>query len=521
MSTAQIAKATLMRLAQARQEPTPENYARAWIEAGGMAARSPDAEGEAWASLVDQLARGLNRNSKQWTAARKKDSLQRVLDGSRSHPQRLRERLSQLVASWQQDSPETTAGVLDEPLAVTGAAPRAAWGGIADPLSGALRSALPVDDESGAALARSLAAQTLRWQSQGASEGLAVEVAQTCEQAQRVFAQRHHLVDELGKLVRSLTEGLTELAEDESWARGQADALRAKLDDGALSVRGVRSAADLLTQTRTQQQRLRGERDRARAALRTLVESLAAELETLGGQTGRFGDELSRCTDDLERADSREQMADVLHQMLAASRSVQTEVADAGQRIAAGRAQAETLNARVRELEGELKRLSEEVSTDALTQVANRRGLAQAFELEVARAARDGKPLAVGLIDLDNFKKLNDSLGHAAGDEALKTLAARVRDALRPTDQLARFGGEEFVVLLPGSAQDEAQEVLSRLQRGLTASLFMHEGRDVFVTFSAGVTAWRAGESLDAAIERADAALYGAKRSGKNRTCIA
>jgi diguanylate cyclase len=200
---------------------------------------------------------------------------------------------------------------------------------------------------------------------------------------------------------------------------------------------------------------------------------------------------------------------------------VQTEVADASARIAAGRAQAETLNARVRELEGELKRLSEEVSTDALTQVANRRGLAQAFEVETARAARDGRTLAVGLIDIDNFKKLNDSLGHAAGDEALKALAGRVRTALRPTDQLARFGGEEFVVLLPATGQAEALEVLTRMQRELTASLFMHEGRDVFVTFSAGVTAWRAGEALDAAIERADAALYEAKRSGKNRTCVA
>jgi diguanylate cyclase len=129
--------------------------------------------------------------------------------------------------------------------------------------------------------------------------------------------------------------------------------------------------------------------------------------------------------------------------------------------------------------------------------------------------------LAVGLIDIDNFKKLNDSLGHAAGDAALRALAAQVRDALRPADHVARFGGEEFVVLLPGTALAEAQEVLTRLQRGLSMALFMHEGREVFVTFSAGVTAWRPGESLDSAVERADAALYEAKRTGKNRTCTA
>ena len=181
----------------------------------------------------------------------------------------------------------------------------------------------------------------------------------------------------------------------------------------------------------------------------------------------------------------------------------------------------------MRELEGELRRLSDEVSTDALTQVANRRGLQRAFEQEVARHAREtaepaGAPLlSVGLIDIDNFKKLNDTLGHAAGDQALKSLAAAVRERLRPTDHLARFGGEEFVVVLPQTGVSEAQQTLTRLQRSLSEALFLHEQREVFVTFSAGVTTWRAGERLEAALERADEALYEAKRTGKNRTCTA
>ena len=127
--------------------------------------------------------------------------------------------------------------------------------------------------------------------------------------------------------------------------------------------------------------------------------------------------------------------------------------------------------------------------------------------------------MAVGLIDIDNFKRLNDTLGHAAGDLALQTLAAAMRDRLRPADHLARFGGEEFVVLMPGTAVDEASRVLTRLQRSLSEALFLHEGREVFVTFSAGVTAWRSGEALEPALERADEALYEAKRTGKNRTC--
>ena len=126
----------------------------------------------------------------------------------------------------------------------------------------------------------------------------------------------------------------------------------------------------------------------------------------------------------------------------------------------------------------------------------------------------------MALLDIDNFKKLNDSLGHAAGDEALRGLAARAQAILRPGDSVARYGGEEFVLLLPATGLDEARQVLGRLQRALSAGLFMHEGKDVFVTFSAGVTLVQDGEALEAALERADEALYEAKRTGKNRTCV-
>jgi diguanylate cyclase len=179
------------------------------------------------------------------------------------------------------------------------------------------------------------------------------------------------------------------------------------------------------------------------------------------------------------------------------------------------------LTARVHTLEDEIRRLSDEVSTDPLTQVANRRGLMRHFEAEQASQQRAGHALAVALLDIDNFKKLNDSLGHQAGDAALQFLSRRVGELLRPNDTLARYGGEEFVVLLPATGTDEAQQALTRLQRLLSAELFMHENRQTFVTFSAGVTLYRPGEALEAALQRADEALYEAKRTGKNRTCIA
>ncbi|HET9820704.1 MAG TPA: GGDEF domain-containing protein [Burkholderiaceae bacterium] len=587
-SSAQIAKATLHRLAQSRLEPTPENYARAWMEAGGGAAdiqlpeaarhaleklafrAVPDNEGtqaevvrlmlrgrwsdaqqkldaaepsgEAWAALIDSIVRGLERGGRQWTPARKKESLRRVLDGSRSDARRLRERLGHLASSWERDeavetalpagaAPADTMSARLEPTAAAPLAPAAAApspGGVgsvgeqaASDLVATVRKALPVDDATGRHLENAYAEGARRLEHDGADATLVRELGALNAEARTLFARRHQLVSELGRLARELTDGLTELAEDESWAQGQAQALRDHLgDEGSTpSVRDLRAAGAMLAQTRRHQQALKGERDRARDALRTLVTSLLAELVSVGGHAERFGDELAQYTEAIEASPAPDALAGLVREMLGKARAAQAEVIDASARLSSGQAQVGVLNARVQELEGELRRLSDEASTDALTQVANRRGLQAAFALEKARCEREGSSLAIGLIDVDNFKRLNDSLGHAAGDIALKTLAGQVRDALRPVDHVARLGGEEFVVLLPGTATDEACTVLTRLQRTLTASLFMHQGREVFVTFSAGVTGLRPGETLEQVLERADAGMFQAKHSGKNRTC--
>ncbi|MDE2276635.1 MAG: diguanylate cyclase, partial [Burkholderiales bacterium] len=357
------------------------------------------------------------------------------------------------------------------------------------------------------------------------------EAREICERARRLLSHREHLVEQFHRLAMELTEGLGELAEDDSWVRGQCESLQARLDadlQQGPSVRGVRAAGAMLAETRRQQQRVRDDRRAAQSALKQLIQDMLHEVGELGEHAGRFQLATAQHAQAIERADSLQGLAGVVRAMIEDTRTVQAAVGQSQQRLQADRARAGELEAKVRELEAELRRLSDEVSTDALTQVANRRGLTQAFEAERARQQRllqaEGEaaaPLAVGLIDIDNFKRLNDTLGHAAGDVALKSLAAAVRERLRPADHLARFGGEEFVVLLPATAPEEARLVLTRLQRSLSEALFLHEGREVFVTFSAGVSAWRPGEALEATLERADEALYEAKRTGKNRTCMA
>jgi len=591
---AQLAKGALRRLAMSKREPTPANFARAYAEEAGdgapaegqlpararpmverLVARASDdttlradlatalmearyddlqraldrgasvaaGQGAAWAQLIDRLARGLERGARHWTGARKKDSLQRVLDGSRSDAQRLQQRLKQLIGAWESDQPDEDVDAVQRaddapaaapdpmPAATAGAAPAAsaamatttdAQSRITDVLQTTARAGLPPDEPRAAELADELAALAGRVAREGATPLLADAVADVCHRVQRLFGLRHELVDELLALCRSLTEGLADLAQDRRWAQGQGETLRQRLQ-GAAGARAVRAARELLDDTRAAQRSLQAERAQARDALKDMVRQVLAELGELGSATGRFSDKVAGYAQAVEAADSLDSLAAAVREMLDESRTVHEVVAGARDRLAAEHARASALESRVLGLEAQLRRLSDEVSTDALTQVANRRGLARAFDQETARVLREGvddAPLAVGLIDIDNFKKLNDSLGHAAGDVALQSLAAKVRDWLRPVDHIARFGGEEFVLLLPGTPVADAQQILTRLQRRLSASLFMHEGQEVFVTFSAGVTGWRPGETVEAALARADEGLYGAKRTGKNRTCI-
>jgi diguanylate cyclase len=420
---------------------------------------------------------------------------------------------------------------MDTPAAAAlpASAAGAPWPPLVDTLQATVRAALPADEVRAADLADRLATLADAVATDGPAPEHLAAIDEVCQRARRLFAHRHHLLDELGALCLELSQGLTELAEDDSWTRGQAESLQARLAAG-INARAVRSASQLLAETRERQQRVRAERNAARDALKSLIQRLLGELGELDEHTGRFHASVGRHAEAIAQADSLESLAGVVREMVDESRAVQALVGQARQRLRHDHAKADELEQRVRELEAELRKLSDEVSTDALTQVANRRGLAQAFEAESARVLRaeaeapaSASPagLAIALIDIDNFKKLNDSLGHAAGDVALKTLAAAVRERLRPVDHLARFGGEEFVVLLPATPVADAQQALTRLQRSLTEALFLHDRKEVFVTFSAGVTAWRQGEMLEAALERADEALYEAKRSGKNRTCMA
>jgi diguanylate cyclase len=170
------------------------------------------------------------------------------------------------------------------------------------------------------------------------------------------------------------------------------------------------------------------------------------------------------------------------------------------------------------ELRDTLTRAQALATTDTLTGLLNRRSMMEQLETELAMAARSARPLCVALIDIDHFKRINDQHGHRTGDEVLRTFASRAQEDLRQLDKLARWGGEEFLLLLPHADLAQAWVAIERLRLQL-ASEPMGAGGDLRVTLSAGVAQWQVGESLEYWLDRADKAMYEAKQQGRNR-CV-
>ncbi|HEV7456118.1 MAG TPA: GGDEF domain-containing protein [Roseococcus sp.] len=156
---------------------------------------------------------------------------------------------------------------------------------------------------------------------------------------------------------------------------------------------------------------------------------------------------------------------------------------------------------------------------DPLTGLPNRTGFAEEVARALARAAREGGPVAAAMLDLDRFKRINDGWGHAAGDAVLRGAAEALRQAMRPDDVLARMGGEEFALLLPGLDAEAALPVIERLRAAVEQAVPHPGGGAERVTLSAGVATMEAphAEALEAALRSADGALYAAKAAGRNR----
>ena len=313
-----------------------------------------------------------------------------------------------------------------------------------------------------------------------------------------------------------LLDNIGELLDDSSWLHGQVHAVR-QLISGPLDRDSVDQARANLREVIYKQGLLKQGIVESKAAMKGLMGGFIERLDGMAVSTGEYHDRISSYALALKEARSIADLSQLLQGVLQDTGRVQEQALQARDHLGNARREVEQAEQRIAELEQELRDVSGLVRTDPLTGALNRRGFDELVERELARAGRHGHPLALALIDLDDFHQTNTAHGHAGGDAVLRQLVAVCQLHLRSTDAIARIGGDEFVLLLPETPAADSMSTLLRLQRSLAQRPLQLDDTRVPVHFSAGVAQWHAGEPVDGLLRRADAALYAAKRVGKNR----
>jgi diguanylate cyclase len=353
-----------------------------------------------------------------------------------------------------------------------------------------------------------------------ALQDVAARLKQLCYQIEIKSGDLAEQQELLLRLFRLLLENVHELLDDDSWLRGQVAVVQ-DLIAGPVDQRALEDATRNLKEVIYKQGQLRHSLADVKLTVRNMMKTFVERLGSVAASTGDYHDKLGGYSQRISDATGIDDMNQVLSELLRETRLVQDEALKSRDRMLQAHQEVQDAEQRIRELETKLQQMSELAREDQLTGSLNRRGLDDVFERELARADRRGTPLCVALLDLDNFKRLNDTYGHTAGDGALQHLVRVVKDTLRSMDVIARMGGEEFVILLPETGVEAAAQTMTRLQRELTRHFFLHENEKLLITFSAGVALRLPGEDQTALIHRADRAMYKAKHSGKNRVVVA
>lgn len=330
-------------------------------------------------------------------------------------------------------------------------------------------------------------------------------------------AERQELLFRLFKL---LLDNVSELLDDESWLHGQIELVQ-NLISGPINHRALEEATRSLKEVIYKQGMLKHSLAQSKVTVKNMMMTFIDRLGVVATSTGDFHEKIGSYSEKIGQAQSIPELNHILEDVLRETRLVQAEALSARDKMIAARQEVIEAETKIHDLESKLQHMSELVREDQLTGSLNRRGLDDIFDRETARSDRRGTPLCVAMLDLDDFKKLNDTHGHLAGDEALKHLVRIVKDTLRSMDVIARFGGEEFLIMFPETSIEAASATMTRLQRELTKHFFMLENERVLITFSAGVALRGPNEDQESLVKRADQAMYKAKKTGKNRVVVA
>ncbi len=488
-----------------------------------------------WASLIRDLVQQLETHHVGITSAKKKESLEHVLSASAS-PELVFTRLQSVLRSWAQN-PASENGEMAPPVApaaqptavkaASAPAPSSKegqpWrGGIVelkDLIAQLLDNTLSIvlaDSPELSREATEIAAAARAAENAEQLAGLSERLKKLSYRAHFFAEDQAELKTALLHLINLIVENISELVVDDQWLAGQIAVVR-ELVQEPMNLRRLddveRRMKDVIVKQSSLKKSLNEAKDRLKVMLATFVDRLADFSETTTG----YHDKIEKCAEKISRANDIGELSDVLDEVMRETRVVQLNAARSRDELSTMRSRVDDAEKEVTRLQNELAHASEMVRHDPLTGALNRKGMDDALENEVSRVRRQDGTLSLALLDIDNFKKLNDTLGHAAGDAALVHLSKVVHETIRPQDTLARYGGEEFVVLLPNTPLDDAVSAMVRVQRELTRRFFLHNNDKVLITFSCGVAELAGEEVPYDALKRADEAMYLAKRAGKNR----
>ncbi|MDO5101568.1 MAG: GGDEF domain-containing protein [Lautropia sp.] len=340
--------------------------------------------------------------------------------------------------------------------------------------------------------------------------------------ARRLAERRQRLIVSLTSLLETICDVAPALAGDDTWINEQFSAIRQAISQKSEMVdRGELEQVRQAVKTNLKEHgELLSVRRSALTELKGLLMQWVGNLSDLmDTSVSSYSDSLDSFVSRIEGVSDIDDLALVLGDIVGKTAHLRRHLTKTRQQFEETCKRANELERCVSELSSELTETTALAVTDQLTSLLNRRGLSIAYEELQLESRRRGTPFVVALLDLDHFKQINDTQGHNAGDDALRYFAAAIKGQLRPSDRCSRYGGDEFVLLLPGVGLHMGVEIMRRLQRVVVERTLVYGSGEINLSFSAGVAVAEPNMSLEDALHRADDALYEAKLAGRNRVC--
>lgn len=326
----------------------------------------------------------------------------------------------------------------------------------------------------------------------------------------------HVMHHELLNLFQLLVDNMSHLALDDDWMHGQIDIVKNMITQ-PLSIEMVEEVKGNLGALLFRQKLLKNSLLDAKEALKRMAINCLELLKNVSGDASEHHEKIVSYQSQINNTQDVRTLNAILENLKQDMSGMEASAKNSYQTLKDAHEKIKAADDLVEKLAFQLDMVSQSALQDHLTGALNKRGMEDAILREFARADSHDKPLCLGLIDIDDFKLINDQLGHVSGDEAIKHLADIVNQHLRNEDVLVRYSGETFLIILPDTNIEDADALLQKIQRELTKQLFLYENKKHLITFSAGVTLRQFAEVFDPVMLRAENALYEAKNTGRNK----